>query len=149
MDPELAEILADLDRHKDLFDLSGDLGDDALDIATNGVKDHFDAEVDPQGQRWPELSTDYSRWKQKNHPGPMGVLHGLMKGELDGERAAASRDSAEYTAGTSDDGRNEISWFEEGDPEANRPARKFVDLNAESIGKSDRLFDDHFDKGTS
>ena len=150
MDPEAAQIRADLDRHAGLFQLDqGGLGDDALDLAVNGVKDHFDQQVDPDGVPWPALSTDYSRWKQRHYPGePMGVLERIMRPEIDGSRAIGP-DSAEWTNGQTEEGKQHATWFQEGDPEQNRPERRFADLNADSIGKSNPLFDHHFEEGTS
>ena len=47
-DPELDPILDDLKRHASLFDFeAGRLGDDVLDVAVNGVKDHFGNQVIP------------------------------------------------------------------------------------------------------
>ncbi len=150
MDPDLQSILDDLREHDGLFDMDRNgLGESALDIAVNGVKDHFNAEVDPDGNPWPELQSDYERWKSRHFPGqPIGVQHGLMRGEIDGERSIAP-DSAEWTYGRTETGREEAAWFTEGDPEQNRKPRPFADLNADSISRSDQLFDNHFEQGTS
>ena len=149
MDPELGEILGDLQRHAGLFHLDQNgLGDRALDIAVNGVKDHFDAEVNPDGVPWPRLQADYKRWKDRHFPGqPIGVQEGLMRAEIDGERAVGG-DSAEWTYGRSEEARQEAGWFQQGDPEQNRPERRFADLNPESTSRSDQLFDTHFEEGT-
>ena len=141
-------VLTDLARHAELFDLSGGLGDDALDTAIEGVERFFDAQTAPDGTPWPALSPGYANWKTKHFPGePMGVLEGHLRSELDGERETKPH-SATVTCGRSEEAIEHAEYMEEGDPEGNRPQRPFFGLNAESLPKSDALFDKHFEEGT-
>ncbi len=146
---DLTSILQDLDEHTGLFDMDRNgLGDRLLDVAVNGVKDHFNAEVDPDGNPWPELQSDYKRWKDRHFPGePIGVQTGMMRAEIDGE-TQVDANSAEWTYGRSEVAKQEAGWFSEGDPEQNRKPRPFADLNAESISRSDQILDTHFEQAT-
>ena len=57
-----------------------------------GVRETYDAESDPIGRAWPELSPGYRRWKERTHPGlPILVLSGDMRASATGENAADRR----------------------------------------------------------
>ena len=128
----LEKILADLDRHAGLFDLSTDLGSDLLTVATDGVKASFSAQSTADGSPWPALSTRYAAHKERFWPGrPMGVREGVMVEGLDGVQELAP-EAATYTFGTSDVQRQEAEWFTEGDPIQNRPPRPFVGLTEDA-----------------
>lgn len=147
---DLARVLDDFEALAPdrIFDLSGGLGDDLLDAVVSGIADHFDHEVDADGVPWPELSSDYARAKQRIYPGaPILVREGTLRDGIEGQRTIAP-DSAIYTFGVGDVDRAEADWMEQGDPAANRPPRKFVDLTPEAIAASDHLFDRAFDERT-
>ena len=148
LNPDFAQIRADLETLASdrMFDLSSPLGEALIAAVRAGIGDHFDNEVDPDGVPWPVLSGDYARAKAKLFPGAnILVRTGTLRDGIAGQPTTAP-DSAIYTFGQNDVQRQEASWAIEGDPAANRPPRKFVDLTAESIGDSDQLLDDHFDQ---
>lgn len=149
MDDQARKILEDLDSHRDIFDMDrNDLGENLLDVAVDGVQQRFDSQTDPDGQAWPQLQSEYKRWKDKNYPGePIGVLEGLMRSEIDGERAIETN-SAEWTYGKTQEARDEATWFSEGDPVQNRKPRPFADLNEQSVRRSDQILDNHFERET-
>lgn len=123
-----AKAQDDVRRMRDLFDLTkDDLGRTLCEIATDGVMDNMQDETDPDGNRWPDLSEGYAKWKSAQFPGqPMAVLHHLLadpaqvKGIL-----AITRNEASVTYGVSEEARQEAGWFIEGDPDRNRPPRDF------------------------
>lgn len=137
-------ILADLDSHADLFDLSGILGDALLDVAAADVGRSFDEERDPDGTPWFPLSSKYFEWKSKAYPGnPIGVLRGNLRPNLIGDRRTAV-DSAELDIGATDQAKDEAAWMHEGDELHNRPARRLGELSAEGVVESDHVLDNHF-----
>ena len=146
MNDDLSEILKDLERHAGAFDLDrNQLGKELLDAAVDGVRQHFNAEIDPDGNPWPALSPKYFEWKSKHFPGmPIGVQTGLMRDEIEGERVIAE-DAAEWTMGVTEEGKALADWFTQGDEENNRKPRPFADLNDVSIARSDQILDDHFE----
>ena len=148
MESDIESIIGEIRSHKGLFALDREqLGQQLVDAALTGVMISFDAEQDPEGNPWGSLQPGYQRWKERHFPGLLiGVQTGLMRSEIGGSQTIG-RDSAEYTAGTTDQGREEISWFTDGDPENNRVGRPFVDLNQWSIEKSDSILQTHFDEG--
>lgn len=148
LNPDHVAIMADLDQLDalEIFDLSGELGSSLISAARAGIADHFDAEVDPDGVPWPELSSDYARAKARLFPGAnILVAKGTLRAGIFGQPTTAP-DSAVYTFGTNETDRQEAAWATEGDPLGNRPPRPFVDLNAESISESDQILDHQFDE---
>lgn len=142
-----SKILADLQRHKSMFDLNHDgLGDALLQVAAEGVAQSFEAKTDADGNHWPELSSKYAEWKAKHYPGrPMGVKEGLMREGMEGERSI-SADAATYTFGQTEEQRDEAEWFQEGSTEDNRPARPFVGLTQDATVKSKEILIDHMEQ---
>lgn len=58
----------------------------------DGVRATYDAQGDPIGRAWRELSPGYLRWKERNYPGlPILVLTGDMRASAIGENAADRR----------------------------------------------------------
>ena len=147
---DLARILLDLEMlaSDHVFDLTSGLGDSLLEIVAQGIGDHFAHEVDADGIPWPELQADYARAKAKLYPGaPILVRTGHLRDGIPGE-PTITVDSAIYTFGQTDVQRAEADYAEQGDPAANRPPRKFVDLTPEAQAASDQLFDSAFEQRT-
>jgi hypothetical protein len=143
----LERVRAVLDRHRKLFDLrEGDLGRKLCKAATDGVQECIADQREPDGTPWPELSTLYDEWKSFHYPGnPMAVLHGIMANprEIAGV-VEVSAERAVVTLGVSDRARAESSWFQEGDPAAHRPPRRFWGFTPESQKEAKQLLDDRF-----
>lgn len=139
------KILSDLRRHQGLFDLAGSgLGDDLAGVAADATAGHFHGQADPDGTPWPELSSDYQRWKSAHFPGlPMGVLTGELREGLEGDRAV-DESSATYTFGTTEGQRDKAQWLQDPDPAGNRPPRRFVGLGEEGRAESAERIEDHF-----
>ena len=87
-------------------------------------------QTDPNGRPWKKLSPGYLRWKIKNGYSP-------LKNELTGEmlsyeqvrgKVVISDNAAQMTAGTDEFVQDKVEWTEEGQPEKNRPKRRFYDL---------------------
>lgn len=132
-------ILRDLQRHKELFDLTKGLGTILMNEAAEGMFDQMNREVDPDGVPWPALSEAYAKWKAKTHPGELiSELEHRMKTleQLDGEREIEA-DHATQTYGVDEGARQEMSWFVEGDPSRNRPPRKAYELDAATVKRLD------------
>lgn len=132
-------ILKALARHRTFLDFTDeDCGRDLCKIATDGVQECIKAEQAPDGTPWPELSEDYDAWKTKHFPGqPMGVLHHLMADPVQVSGfVQVTPDRATTQYGVSQEARDEASWFQEGDPNNNRPPRRFWGFTAESTDAS-------------
>jgi hypothetical protein len=151
---ELEAIKRHLGRHAHIFDLDQHgLGDKLLDIAADAILEYMDRELDPDGNRWDELSEHYADWKGDHFPGkPMAVLHGVMKTKdnLDGERDI-TRERAAATFGRDDQSRQEAVWFQEGyndtdskGRERHQPARPFYSFNPLAIARADQYLSRHF-----
>ena len=146
-DADYARIVADLDRLAGdaIFDLSAGLGDEAIGDLVASITQHFDHETDADGVRWPDLAPATVREKARLYPGkPILVRTGTLREGLPGDRTIAP-DVAIYTFGTNDVNRAEADYAEQGDPLANRPPRRFVDLTAEATAQHDAMFDRSFD----
>ena len=148
---DAARIFADLqalaaDR---VFDLSDELGASAIDATRAGIAAAFDHEVDADGVPWPELAPATAREKARHWPGkPILVRTGLLRDGVPGSETIAP-DSAVYTFGGITPGdQEEADYAEQGDPLANRPPRRFVDLTPESTAEVDQLFDRAFEQRT-
>lgn len=147
MADELAVILADLDRIASWCgpDRAG-LGEKALDIVADGILRNCADELDPDGNRWPELSEAYAEAKARDFPGePIGVRSGAMlaPAEIKGLRRIVA-DSATMEYGTDEATRAEAAWFTEGDAGRNRPARPFYGITPEAAQQLDGLMDGRF-----
>lgn len=113
-----------LDR---LTDLTQGLGDALLDVAAADVARTFASQAGPDGTEWPELSSDYARWKAAHFPGaPMGVATGAMRRGLDSAERSVTETEAVWTFGAADVERDRADWFQSGDPFRNRPPRPFA-----------------------
>jgi hypothetical protein len=116
MSGELARVVADLERHKDLFNLERDgLGKALCKAATDGVQRTIEGQQTPDGARWPELDPAYDAWKSDHFPGkPMAVLHEIMAqpDQVAGD-VAVSAGQAIVTYGTDEQARQEATWFQE------------------------------------
>lgn len=146
----LESILSDLERHKHALNMERGLGDRLLDAAVAGVRETFDAERDPDGTPWPELSSDYARAKERLFPGrPKLVREGLMRSEeeMAGERTI-TEDGAKWRYGVTEQARDECDWNHQGDPARNRPPRRFVGFTEDSRRESRSILDDQL-KGTN
>lgn len=146
-----SKILADLARHRAALDLTGGLGKKLLDAQLAGQLDRFDRQVDPTGERWPELSEDYEKAKARKYPGqPIGVREGLMRSdsEMEGEPEITPT-SAKRTYGKTRAARDEAEWFQEGDPTQNRPPRPFVGLSSDDEAKADQIIQEHLRESLS
>jgi len=145
MDDE-ARILTALTRHQGLFRLDREeLGHQLVDIAADGTRETFDGERFPDASPWPELSSEYARWKSFHFPGkPIGVREGNLRNdtEFDGVREITP-DEASYTFGQSEIARNEAAWMTQGDPFRNRPERGFVGLTESSRSKVQTVLSNH------
>jgi len=138
----LETFLATLDRHERMFDLSGDLGGQLLDVAVSGVKETFDGQREPVGVPWEPLSSEYARIKDRLFPGrPMGVATGEMSAGLEGERSQSSHE-ARWIFGQTEGERNKAVWFQR--PPSSRPARPFAGLTEESLAQSRETLESHF-----
>jgi hypothetical protein len=148
MNPALARVLGDIERHRHAFDLdSENLGRDLCKAATDGVQGCIAREESPDGTRWDDLSPHYEEWKRFQFPGePIGVLHKHMADphEVAGEVDAKS-DEATVTYGISEQARLEATWFQ--DPEnPNQPPRPFWGFTAESLAEVEKILDARFNK---
>jgi hypothetical protein len=134
--------IAALQRHKVAFDFSQDrLGEDLCKIATDGCLENVIGENSPDGTPWAPLSEDYAKYKQLNYPGsPVGVLHFLMAQpqEIAGQ-ASIDPLLAKVSYGVSDQAKQEMAWFTEGDTSRNRPPRPFWGFTTRSIEASAAL----------
>ena len=145
MNPELAAIVADMGGIVDAFDLSRKrLGEKALDIIADGILDNAANGLDPDGNRWPELSPEYAAAKAISHPGePIGVRDGLM---LDREQVKGSRrivqGEAASTYGLDEKARDEMVHFSEGSD--NQLPRLVVGITDVADQRLRGLFDDAF-----
>lgn len=137
--PQMQAIIADLNRHRHIFDADV-VGEGVLDIAAEQAYRRFDQAVDPDGNPWPALSEAYARWKAKYGLGmQMGVLTGVMAGDLEefkGDRYIG-KDEARSTYGTSEESREHAANFEDGDPR-----RAFTAMCDVTV----QLIDDYLDK---
>jgi hypothetical protein len=140
------KIMADLERHVTLFDLlTNELGQRLCEAAADGVKQTFNAVEAPDGTPWPDLSSDYARFKARFFPGmPMLVREGVLIAGLDGVNEVTA-DEAVHTSGQTEQQRLETGWNEEGDALNNRPARRFVGLTDASKARSTEILLDHFE----
>jgi len=139
-------ILADLDAQADLFDLSGDLGTELLDVAAVDLAERFDNQRDADGGPWPALSHKYQEWKDNAYPGqPIGVRTGMLRAELIGERETTT-DRATLAIGATEDAKAEYAWLSEGDALNNRPPRPSEGLSAEAVERVDAILDGHFER---
>ncbi len=140
----LSAILADLERHKTIFDLDRDgLGEKLMDATAAQILRDMEAEVDPDGRRWAELSAAYVEYKQKVSPGePMSVLHGRMRTleELQGLRRITAREGV-MVYGTDEQTRQEAEWFQEGN--SRQPGRRFYAISAECEARLDEVCREH------
>ncbi len=145
IDPSLARALADLDELADAFDLTArSLGDDLLEINARTILAQMEAEKDPEGNRWDELSERYAAWKDEYAPGqPMAVLDHEMRTieQLRGEQHV-DRAEARMTYGLDPDAKAKATWFQEGN--AHQPPRPFYALNATTVDEADIRIGDHF-----
>lgn len=143
------DIKSDITEHRKLFMLDGDddLGVNMLEAATDSHQRAIDTQTSPDGEPWPPLSERYEKWKSRRMPGaPMAFLFGIMASpnEVFGERHVEER-QAFYTYGQSDEAKEEACWFEEGDPQGNRPARRFTGLDEYGVQIVDDLVIKHLD----
>lgn len=142
----IGPMLSDLVRHVGLFDLSGRLGRDALEIASADVKNNFDNQESPDGTSWAPLTDHYRNWKERHFPGrPIGVRMGELREHLIGEREQ-SPTVASVAIGATIEAADKAAWLHEGDETRNRFARPFIGFSESGRAQSDRLFDDYFQR---
>lgn len=145
MGAELSKVLAVLDRHRKLFDLTRDnLGRDLCKAATDGVQATIAAEQSPDGVPWAPLSEKYEEFKQFQYPGqPIAVLHGIMADPHEVAGIVSVANSwAEVTYGRSEQAREEAHWFQEGN--GRQPARPFWGFTAQSLKQAGEILDARF-----
>lgn len=148
MTPDCRRNLACFARHLKIPDLTDNgLGRDLCVIATDGVRECLDGQHAPDGTPWAPLSEAYGEWKGRNFPGqPMAVLHHLMSdpaqvtGIVD-----VTPNRAQVVYGVSQEARVEASWFQEGDPAANRPPRPFWGFTDDSKARAKETLDRRFE----
>jgi hypothetical protein len=130
-------ILIDLERHERLFDLSGRLGRELLDIAAEDQCENFDNQRSADGVPWAPLSHKYQEWKDNAYPGmPVGVRTGMLRAALIGPRTQ-SEGEATMEVGATEDAKQEFAWLSEGDDLNNRPARPSDGLSASAVEQVD------------
>jgi Phage virion morphogenesis family len=146
MNLALDKILADLERHKHLFDLDrDDLGRKLGKAFTDGVQECIAGQHDPDGQGWEYLSPAYEEWKGFQFPGnPIGVLHQTMADphEVAGEMTTLTATQATVTYGITEQAKQEAQWFQEGD--AHQPPRRFWGFTPDSLDEVKKLLDERF-----
>jgi hypothetical protein len=143
----LESILSDLSRHAGLFDLDDGLGADLAEVASADVADTFDHECDPGGSTWPDLSSDYARWKEQHYPGrPMGVRTGYLREHLIGV-PVVSAESVEIPIGDTPEASALAGYFNDGDDASNRPPREFIGLTERGVETSDQVCERRLDEG--
>lgn len=136
---QMNTILRDLGRIAHALDFDRhDLGEDLLDLTADAIRRQMDDELDPDGNRWDELSDEYAEWKARHYPGkPMAVLAGLMKSrpELEGQRHIVQAE-ARMVYGITDEAKALAEWFQEGNDHG-RPARPFYYFDDTAIQLAD------------
>jgi hypothetical protein len=146
-------IIADLTRHGTIFDLDQrNLGIELLDITAVAILVQMGKELDPDGNRWPELSEPYETWKSGAHPGAlMSVLFALMKTleNLQGERLVTVH-YASMTFGIEPEAKLEAEWFQEGfrgtdslGRNRNQPPRPFYEIPDVGVSLLDQHLTNH------
>lgn len=144
-----SKIVADLERHKKLFDLTrDDLGRQLCKAATDGCQECIAGQHAPDGSPWAPLDRHYEEWKAFHFPGlPMGVLHQVMSNpnEVAGE-VDVTADRARVTYGITEQAKEEANWFQ--DPEGgHQPPRRFFGLTEGAQEESRKLLDKRFKDG--
>jgi hypothetical protein len=145
---QASAILHDLEKHKNLFDLTLGLGTALMNEAAEGMFDQAMKELDPDGAPWPVLSEDYAKAKAKHYPGEqIGEREHLMLTleNFDGERDIETNEATQ-TFGLSESARQEAEWFIEGSEKQNRPPRRFYELDAATVKRLDGVVEKHGDK---
>lgn len=144
---QLMRIIRDLRRHCRTFDADR-VGEDVLDLVVEEQMRDFDAEVDPDGSRWPDLSAAYLEFKRRYAATTkMGHLHGNLATEENfrGQRYS-DRHEARSAFGTTEQAKDEAEWFEEGDPAMNRPPRHFLGISPLAEQRIDSFLDEQHRK---
>ena len=143
----MAAIIADLERHKRCFDFTqGTLASDVAEAFASAVYEYMDAQIDPGGSPWIDLSPAYALWKSKNFPGlPMAELTQLMKDPLQLRGVLnAIKDRLVQTYGLDEIAQLHAEWFSEGHSGQNRPPRPFYELNSLAMISIAAVFDARF-----
>lgn len=149
-----SELVADLDRLENPFDLTADgLGAELAGIAAEEILANMDAETDPDGNPWPSLSAGYREWKDVVAPGaPMAVLRGVMKTieQLRGE-PVFTPGAGRQTYGTDDEAKEHAMKFQEGGlvTGTNQPQRPFYGFTQKAFDRMNAACDQRFVKATS
>lgn len=142
----LSSILADLERHKTIFDLDRHgLGAKLMDATAEQILRDMIDEKSPDGAPWARLSEAYAEYKAKVAPGqPISVLFGHMRtiGQLKGLRRAAAREAV-MVYGVDDLARDLATWFQEGS--SRQPARPFYGISAECEARLDQICREHLE----
>jgi hypothetical protein len=136
-----------LARHQTFLDFTDGLcGDSLLAIFADGVEETIKAQEAPDGTPWDPLSPAYDAWKRRHFPGqPMGRLYDVMADPVQVAgfgSVAPDRATAQY--GVSQLARDEASWFQEGDPNQNRPPRRFWGFTGKSKGDAKAFLESRF-----
>lgn len=142
----LASILADLERHKTIFDLDKHgLAEKLMDATAEQILRDMKAETDPDGNPWPALSEAYTEYKAKVAPGqPMSVLFGYMRTieQLKGSRRIAAREAV-MVYGVDEKARQLAEWFTQGN--SRQPPRPFFAISAECEARLDQICREHLE----
>lgn len=150
MSAQLNAILADFRRHRRFADFTHQgMGKDLIEIDIQAIKRRTRGQFDAQGKSWPSLSAAYEEWKRKYFGNrPIGVLHGMMLA-IDQLRGLAfiSATSMRVTYGTTQQARDEATWFQEGN--ANQPPRPFYEFDAQGDADKTAYLDHRFDSMTA
>ena len=140
-------IIAELERMKHTFDFAfEDLGQHIAEANAAGIMAFMDAELDPGGSPWPELSERYAAWKERYYPGyPMARLYGVMKTDeqLIGSLFVSST-LLRQQYGTTEEAQQEAAWFSEGNDR--QPPRPFYEFNDLSCARIADVLDARFDE---
>lgn len=127
----IGDLFVILDKHRELTRLDkGRLAEDLAQILAEEVKTSMDAGQAPDGSQWAELSAEYEKWKTAHYPGKIkGELTGAMKAAVqdipNGIRVVFDRMYIEFAKGDPELRVYAIA-FNDGVPERNQPARKFL-----------------------
>lgn len=143
----LTSILADLERHKTIFDLDKHgLGTALMDATAEQILRDMVDEKGPDGNPWAPLSEAYAEYKAKVAPGqPISVLFGHMRtiAQLKGLRRIEAREAV-MVYGVDELARDLATWFQ--DPTNSRqPPRPFYGISSECETRLDQLCREHME----
>lgn len=152
-------LLNEIASHPFIFDFNRDgWGLWLLEITANAIMEYMDAELDPDGTRWDELSEGYALWKSEHYPGKiMAELDMIMKTmeQLIGAYSIQGQEMHQLF-GTDEVAQQHSVWFQEGSVgeaeegtvgesnDGKQPPRPFYALNPKAITDLDAECDQHF-----